>query len=483
MGLTKKRKSSRGFVELESGITVALSDCLKQVPLMTFLTRTHIDVCDVLSKRIPLGEEQRQVFVNLLRIHSEAAREITAAVSLINSGKFIAQRFVSIADRDALAPLLPIDMEIDTVRGSAALPLLDISQLFRFLIKACAHRFYRLWPSSTNETDVAVRAWVELSETIYPKVHRDGTILIYPFYLNIPRHIRYVRHCRKEYSNVQLAGLPYSIVGFVWDLIWRRDRDVALVSAEVCAFRKHANEISHYARKALFCNDEFEAGVICLTSKLKRDGVRVANTSHGLSFGSPYVGYDEFTVFNAAQADYYSYRSPNTEFRVEIRRNAAIGEGLSKSSEFHPVVLLMHGNFTRADLQYERRLERAIIGQLRKACSSIGIGFKVKLHPNAIREDIDIFKKIENVETIYRLDELGKANPLFVATITTALYDFYRDGPFLFVNDGIVPIEDIYGYPFPSFNLQGLNAAVSANLVYDSYHAALNAQISALEGN
>ncbi len=474
--------SNEGFVELESGETVMLSDCLKRVSLMTFLTRTHIDVCDALSKRILLDEEQRQVFVNLLRAHSEPAREITAAVSLINSGKLVARRLICVADPIALSTVVSADVEIHPISGQAS-GLLDSKQLLRFLIKAIVHKLYRLWPRLTKETNTAVRAWVELSEAIYPDVHQDGTVLIYPFYLNFARHIRYIRRCRQRYPNVQLIGLPYGVFRFLWDLISGQDRDVALVTAEVRAFSKHADEIWCYARKTLFCNDEFEAGVVCLANRLKRRNVGVINTSHGLSFGSPYVGYDEFVVYNKAQIHYYHHRSPGTKFRVQIRRNAAVEEAVSLSTEFHPVVLLMHGNFTRADLRYERRLELDIVRQLKRICREISIEFLVKLHPNAIREDIDIFEKIEEVKTIRRLDDLSGVNPFFVATITTAFYDFFSDGPFLFVNDGIVSIEDIYGFPYPSVDMAGLEEDIKARLAYGAYKSSLKAQIDSLEGH
>lgn len=442
------------YLELSDGQRRELHDLVDQVPVQSFLSRLHIDICEEIARLKIFSTIEHKVYTNLLIAHSDYCKNVTAALTLIRSAAISAAKITTALPPEFIAKVIGekgCQISQDYV---PSMQFLHHNLRFRLLLKTLAHRIYRLWPRKPRRTRMAIRTWVEISEIMFREEFPDSAILIYPFYLNIGRHLRYIRHCLTKYSNANLAGLPYRFGKAFRAVFFGMDIDI--VKAEITAFSAHADEICVIASDVLGSSDEFEAGAICLSEGLQKKGRLVINKAHGLGYVCPYVGYDRFQVYNKAQQLYFGYKSPKTKFVVLPRSNSAKTEICQKPSTFTPSVVLLHGNYVVSGNLYEKSLEETICRCLGEFSVETGITTVIKRHPNAPHEEMNLYRKNYGLTIIKSLRELPASNPVFVTIMTAAFYDFYGEGPFLFVNEGIVPVKAVYGIDMLSTPVAGL---------------------------
>lgn len=435
----------QGFVELANGEVHGFDHFVADVPRVLTRSPLMIEICEMLAKRLQLEESEHKVYVNLLATHSEVVTKLSAVLSLAMAGQIDIRKFVGPLDPEDLGPLIENKFEIERLSGSTP-PLIDKFQLFRFLVKLGLHKLYRLWPRGKQSTDMAVRTWIETSETMFPEVFAKGTVLIYPFYSNLRRHLTYFRRCLRNLDHVQPIGLPYQIFRFLGDWIRTGDRDLAIVRAETRAYQKHADEIARYATRSLFSGDEFESGTVGLAEALRSKGIRVRNLAHGLSFGAPYGGYSEFEVFNTAQQMYYGLKSPNTEFTVRSRRTAPAEDNLEKGDLFRPVLVFLHSTYHKDGLRAEHRQQKNLAIAAKDVSRELGIDYFMKAHPNTDSKGLFFFEKELKIPVVWSLADMPPGHPIFLTVVTTAFYDFCSQGPFIFVNESCLPLDTVYGF-------------------------------------
>lgn len=357
-----------------------------------------------------------------------------------------------------------IDTTSINFQGSRAryCDLLNVGSSKKAILKYVAHRLYRLFFRRKKGLESAIRSWVEITEMMYGAKYPSSLVLIYPFYLNLKRHYRYIRSCFKNYDNVSLCGLPYSITDLVGLVLCSSGRDKKYISFEVNAYREHARELVKLGIGHLYTSDEFEAASIVMCRELQANNVRVINTAHGLSFDCPYIGYDFFKVYNSAQLEYYSLKSGMVKYEVSPRRNAHVNEDIKDLNKQRPALIFIEANFERLGMLYESLLESSAIETIREAGESLAIDVYLKAHPNRKLDEYSKKEAQSGLKIIGSLAEVGNIFPIFITIASAAYYDFRHLGPFLFVEDGFSDLKDFYGENVHSYSIDDLPEAIKS---------------------
>lgn len=451
-------KKSRDFVICSRMGMLSFESLLSMVPSSIFLTKKHVDICDKFAELNGYTGERKKVYVNMLAVHSKRVRAVTALTELIAHNKL---SVVEISTSTLIHQFLKNELFFSNIGFSGPEKLdknLLSNSLKRVFLKFSVHKLYRLF-FRRRKTTSAIRSWVEISQNMYADVFPSSTILIYPFYLNFSRHIKYIRYCFKCFNKVTLSGLPYSLIDICGLFFSPKTRDERLVSFEIKAYRRHADELASMGLLNLYTCDEFEAASIAMCSKLQQLNVHITNTAHGLGFDCPYVGYDIFKVYNSSQKEYYYHKSKTTNFSISPRFNADYSETVRKIAG-KITIIFIEANFERLGLLYEAKLESDAIRKLAEISENINVSLLIKAHPN---RDLSSYKEKEllsGIKIFRRLNEIENIIPIFVTIASAAYYDFRHLGPFLFVKDGYTDLEKFYGETVNSYSLEQLEGAI-----------------------
>ncbi|MBN8444750.1 MAG: hypothetical protein J0M22_04695 [Gammaproteobacteria bacterium] len=455
------------YVILDDGKRLNFSELLDMVPCTILATPEFVSICEAASNfRGFDNENHRKIYVNLLIKHSKFIAQITA-LHFLQSNKVLN---VSKVFSDKL--LTPFSHFLNNIELSSlekpSLEYIDKRHKFTFLLKSIAHRLYRLFSSSTiPNKDTTIRSWVEISESMFEDSYPNSNILIYPFSLNFSRHIRYIKSVKRRYSSVFFMGLPYKILPAIKNFFSPTDN--FYVDHEFRAYSMHAHEIIRFTNKFLKTSDEFEAASFVMCEILKNDDIRVENKAHGISFACPYTSYSDFLVYNLAQKSYYERSSNRTLFNVVERRNAPRTDSIDASLSFSPALVVIHNPYLRVGLSFENNLQDKIFNLLSEYSRDYGIPLYIKKHPNSIASDISYLDQWQEAVKIYSLSELRHSNPIFINISSVSYYDFKQYGPFIFVDDGIVPIKVMFGPDVISVSLSQLSDVLGKYLVADAW--------------
>lgn len=424
---------------------INIADLDNIVPDTIYLTKLHVEVCAKIASSDQLTSDEQQLLTNILIKHSNKTKSITSLITLIKAGKIkpvaIKSGYITRSTLEKHIDLRGINIVNDKSDNGH---FIDFSHFKKIFVKLVLHRIYRLLFRKIACTS-AIRSWVEISQIMYGDKYDNSLILIYPFVLNIKRHIRYIKHCFGDYKSVTLCGLPYSLIDYMKLLVSSSYKDLHCVRFELNAYKKHATELGQIGVKHLYTSDEFEAGAFIMVKALQDNGVNVINTAHGMSFGCPYVNYDTFYVYNNAQKDYYALKSEQVNYIVSPRSNTDPVNCLIDSKENRKVIVLIEANYARLGMQYYAGLESRAVNAIREFGLKYNIDTYVKMHPNRkVPGDLDQFS-IAGVKVIRHLSDIKHAKPVFVSFYSAAYYDFRHLGPFIFIYDGFVRPEEVYG--------------------------------------
>lgn len=443
------------YVILDDGSRIEFSRLLEMVPCTILATSDFVSVCESVSLARKFDFlDLNKIYVNLLVKHSKFTAQITALYFLHKNEVLSIRSIHSGFNLAAFEVFFPgIELEDN---GSKITNYIDSKHRYIFLVKSLMHRFYRLLSSGRRVVakDISIRSWVEISEAMFSEHYESGNVFIYPFFLNFKRHIKYVRSVFKRFKHVSFMGLPYRILPALNNVLVGDDK--FYVIEEFYAYSKHGQELSLVTRSALKTSDEFEAGSFIMCGILKDNCISVENKAHGISFACPYTNYSSFLVYNKAQQAYYASNSLDTAFRISERRNAPRTDAVIASAIFSPVIVAIHNPYARVGLTFEHLLQESIFNTLEKFCVSRGVPFYIKKHPNSISSDLQYLESWKAATKIFSLSELGQSNPIFINISSVSYYDFKDYGPFVFVDDGIVPIDVMFGSDIVSVKLSGL---------------------------
>lgn len=445
-----------------NGVGHRLDGLQDELPSLIYLGSLHVDVCKKIASLQGYTGDEYRIYVNLLVKHSRAAKNITALISLIEHGNL---EVSSIRSNYAVKAVLEDFIDVADIRFSSQnlehYAFLQGRVVYKLFVKMVLHRCYRIFFRKKSLSRSLVRSWVEITETMFGERYDESSILIYPFYLNLNRHLRYIRHCFKSYQQVSLCGLPYRISDWLKIALQPKYLDRNYVRFESRAYREHGAELIRLPGSVMYTSDEFEAGAIVMVNEFRARSGRVVNKAHGLSFGCPYVAYDEFTVYNSAQRDYYARLSPDTRFTVKPRINAGFKDNMETDVKAERVIVFIEANYQKLGMTYEARLQEKVIEVIREVAQNLDLRAVIKAHPNRGETEYAAYTRQAGITVIKHLNELGRVNPLFITIASAAYYDFRKFGPFLFVDDGYSDLRKFYGEELPVFAIKDLSKGIS----------------------
>ena len=425
------------YIELTDGRRLRLKDLQRMVPSCTFMSETHVEVCERLASRANLSAEVHQVYVNMLVKKSNRARQITALIELNRARQSAIRAVYSDFIGEDLSDLLGPDLILNCGPHRCS-DFLELRQIFLFVVKVSAHRLFRLFRNRSLEAEDVVRAWVDTTDQLYPQLVKTATLLIYPFNASPPRQLRYLRRCWLERRNCSMMGIPYRLRDLLRLMTnWRR-REAIIATAEARAFQKHACELLNVGMTRIHTTDEFETAGFLLHGKLMDAGVECINTAHGIGLYGPYVAYSRFVCFNQRQRDYYQCRGRMGRFQV----NSIVEHDDKKLTDpgdaYRPTVVYLQGNWKQAGKEYEADFELRAINKLKHAAAAIGLPFVVKVHPNVTRRNMRRLEKHTDVTAVRRLEEFDVGHPIFFSLMSTAYYTYLSLGPTCIVHDDLM---------------------------------------------
>jgi len=100
----------------------------------------------------------------------------------------------------------------------------------------------------------------------------------------------------------------------------------------------------------------------------------------------------------------------------------------------------------------------------------------LRLHPvyfvryNAKNEERITYSKFSDVKVIRSLSELQNCNPIFINLKSAAYYDFRYDGPFIFVEDEIIPLSVMFEDDIMSVSTDRLLSELTKYFYWDYWN-------------
>lgn len=414
-------------------------DLLEIVPESIFLTQTHIKVCEHIALLNGFSGNMKKVYINILVKHSQKAKIITALIFL--SEKYGLESInATFLTKEIFENFLNTKEIYFKYQKFMPCKFINKSQYKKLIVKYFTHKLYRIFFFKKSSKNI-VRSWVEISEEMYKNEYKNNTlVLIYPFYLNIKRHFKYIRYCKKNRYNFSLAGIPYSFVNLIKS-IFKTKNDYFYVKFEHDGFLKHSEEIISLGVKKIYTSDEFEAGAYVMYKNLHQRNILSYNTAHGMSYGCPYLYYSSFQVYNKSQKKYYSFKSEYVNYIVRERKNINIDKNLiDLENKYNIAVVYLEANFKKLNMKYESNLELEIIKVLKDIkISHNQVDIYIKLHPNNLNGDTG------NLNKLLSLEKIKAKKIFFLCYLSAAYYDYKHIGDFIFVEDDYVNTNTFYG--------------------------------------
>ena len=434
----------RCYAVLQDGEQLFLDEAVDRVPSTIYATKEFVDICELLSNNLRgLSTDERKIYVNLLIKHSRLSKQLIALYYYSRLKSSVVAKIVSRVNVSLLPEIFP-EADFECFQGVGSSNLLDKSHAKNFIFKSVLHRIYRIASTFSKKAakPYSIRSWVEISESMYGDFYKDANILIYPFVLNVKRHIKYIRSVVKRFDDVHLMGLPYRVFHAGINII--NPKDIFYVKEEFRAYQLHGYELSNISSLSVKTSDEFEAGSFIMCKTLRESGIDVDNSAHGISFACVYTAYSNFIVYNDAQLKYYSANSVATNFTVKQRRNAPADDSIVFEKKFQPCIIAIHNPYGRYGMMFEHNVQVAAFDKLTKLSEIYNVPFYIKVHPNAVVDDHGFLSKWSSAIIVRKLSEVRYCSPTFINISSAAYYDFCGFGPFIFIDDGVVPMSVMF---------------------------------------
>jgi hypothetical protein len=415
----------------------------KSTPPFIFETVQHAHLCSEAAECV-VG--RRSVLAKVLtNIYKRQARDLQVATAYeylagqhLPTPKFDANTPLTslVADRLRLAG---IDLGHELVCCKASRRLATWRYVGKTLAKVLANWLFAVLGNALAvngkirrpQSGTVVRAWVEVTEDLYPEEFRDSLVVVYPFDIKLKRQWRFLVSLRRRRICHMLGGYAYSPALLLRWLVTRDDRDRAKL--ELDASYRHAEWILKRFKPArLLTTDEFEPASFVMHEALMAGGVEIENKAHGVGKYSPFVSYSRFHVMNHAQAKYYAHFNPVLELRVMPR--SSVNWSLQ---QVHTLVLV--DQLVTRDGSLLDVFQTRILKELKRIGPSLGYRIALKLHPNSK----------DSPELPGVLCEKGlpwqPGEALFLTAYSTAYLSFEGIGPTWLVEDAVINPRLVFG--------------------------------------
>jgi hypothetical protein len=190
------------------------------------------------------------------------------------------------------------------------------STLIKTLMKVAAHWLFSLLGALLcfrrdhhAEAHIYRKCYVDDIETAFDPDENGVHRFVFPFPLNRGRQWRYIQSLRKRSVPFTLAGYPYGIRDLICFLIKRDTRSLERLESRAQirlgrTVRRQANW------QTIQLSDEFDICSLDFVGALRRPGIRVVNSAHGVGKYVPIHAYDEFRVLTRKQEGYYHALRP-----------------------------------------------------------------------------------------------------------------------------------------------------------------------------
>lgn len=398
-----------------------------------FQTAEHLESAELIAKRLGFEGIEFEVAVNQLFLKSPRARKLTAL-------RWLALKAHAVSIVVRIAPELwepsffPPNATPEFAPESGYLCDVSFKQSLVFASKVIAHRVFRIFRSHHYQGGNVTRAWVEVSEKMYPQMFSDSHVLLYPFPLNFLRQFRFFKRAIRSGGHVSLEGVPYEMKGLLLPFVPAANRLKHLVKFEHDAYIRHAQDFMDSGVQEIRTSDEFEVGAVALYKRVGEFGIRSLNSAHGVGNYGPYQAYNKFEILSARQSEFYRLR--NSEMEFSERKMAGLdARGADSGATIEVTLVFIHQNFSDLNLVYEDRIQTKAIRILKEIAKDLAMSFVVKAHPNTREKQIAMMSLAFRAK-VSRDIRFAEIKPIFVTLNSTAFFDFRHLGPVVFYAEG-----------------------------------------------
>ena len=420
----------KNYIMFEDGEIIFTKHFNKVFPMTMVKTNTlRVYICQFIVNKyfkLKINSLEWKILINLLSLRSNKIDIITALVLIAPTRKIkeINTDFINQECQELF------DYDINIIDNNFKSNYIDHSQFLNAIIKFLINNFFRLFKQNKDKKNsIVIRAWTELDIELHKEIFYTSTIFIYPFGINLKRSMKFIKKCFKENSNVTLMGVPYSLGKLIKIFFNKKaSRDLLLLEYEVDAMYNHKKDFANF--NTIYTSDDYIPTIPILYDGLLSEK-KVINIAHGMGMCNPYNIYTQFKVINGLQKQFYEKFETNIKYSV-YRDELFNKKELDKKLE--TTIIFIHQNFSTYNLFYEEKLQQKIFTTLNDLnICNVGI----KLHPNCNKEEKnEIFLKYKNLKEIINFD-LNNHNYIFIATCSSAYYDFRQFGQFIFIEDDL----------------------------------------------
>lgn len=336
---------------------------------------------------------------------------------------------------------------------------------FRIIMKVGAHSLFRtignLQDYAIREVDFQIvrKSHVEDVESLFDS--RDGVLrIVFPFPLNVPRQISYIRMLRKNRQVFRLGGMKYGFREFIEFILNRKF--INLFRLESRASIRFGQELcrNYYNAKSFETSDDYEFSAISLCRVLRRSGLVVTNAAHGVGKYLPFHCYNKFYVLTKAQCDYYDYfhdNHPYYRMTISLRKM-----GCSTAPTFafpNGCAVVFIGQNSSDIYPFIGRGEKEVLSVFSRLTDfSATVSFFYKKHPNLAME-LDYIPEGVNV-IASRVRQEDSARVIYVSLFSTCQIDPNYSGLKLLVETTEINPRYVFGSFEPIIHISKLESTL-----------------------
>ncbi len=417
-------------VRLFEGELRTLDEILQESSFDLFQGELHVAVSERLAEYdSSLTGDSARVLHNLLFRKSKEARRLTALCVFVGTYR---ERIKAVELSERSASVVrsvigaTVQIEIVSVRPR---PLLERTHVGLYLAKAMLHWIFRQIGRREAAASVVVRAWVEVTLTLYPKRAKESVLLVYPFALKVWRQVHFFRTLRSQNYRFRCAGIPYPVFSVLIRILTGQESARVLAVAECEANLRHASELLRLGPSEILTSDEFEVAAFVLHGRLLASGVRVTNTAHGVGHYSPWVAYTDFIVFTETQKAFYLARNKQISLKVVPQLGRPVPLPNFELSVQAPLgLVLVHQPFESTPLHAEALAQYELDCRLADLAQSQGMDYALVRHPNMAVPRREWKERTFRGRLLASWSELTAARHIFFVINSTAFFDLRGAG-------------------------------------------------------
>ena len=306
-----------------------------------------------------------------------------------------------------------------------------VAKTFIHWMFRCVYRINRF---HLPERTKLIKSWVEINVTEWEQNIdlQTSTVLVLPFSIDFFRQWNYIQFLRNEKVSHTLYGYNYS---FYKLLVFCIKRDMnSLLDLEIHAQKHYVRDIINSNCKELYVMDDVEFYSHYSNSLLKRLGVNVYFTAHGIGCYSPYYSCTHYKLFNDSQVSFF--RQFNFLVSYDVKYQPSGKFKVSDIENFHAVCFISQLSKTQSS-EYSL-IEDRLLSSI-KCSSHTNLDLLFKKHPNS--QSIDCpsgYREIDKLETY-------KGKILFLTLYSTAYYTFQKYGQTVLIETTDLNPSNIFG--------------------------------------